>query len=89
MSCRVLRRTVEDAILAFLLTRTRERGASEVEGWSRPTRKNEQASGFYRERAFEPIEPDGGTGRFIRPMGAPIESPAWIAVMRHIAAETA
>jgi FkbH-like protein len=88
LSCRVLRRTVEDAVLAFLLTRARERGASEVEGRYCPTRKNGQASGFYRERGFEPIESDGDTERFIRHVGVPIDSPAWIAVTHHVAAET-
>lgn len=87
LSCRVLRRTVEDAVLAFLVTRARERGATEVEGRYRPTRKNGQAKEFYRERGFDPVERDGDTERFIRNVTVPIEYPLWIAVTRQAAAE--
>lgn len=88
MSCRVLRRTVEDAVLAFLLTRARERGAAEVEGHYCPTRKNGLVSGFYRERGFKPVESDGATERFIRDLTEPIQSPPWVAVTREVATET-
>lgn len=87
MSCRVLRRTVEDAVLAFLMTRARELGACEIEGRFRPTRKNGQTKDFYRDRGFSPIAPDGDTERFVRSLAEPIESPKWIVVRRHEAAD--
>jgi len=53
MSCRVLKRTVEHTLLAFLGQRVRDRGASHIEGLFRRTAKNEAAAGFYRDRGFE------------------------------------
>jgi FkbH-like protein len=82
MSCRVLRRTVEDAVLAVLATRARERGATAIEGRYRPTRKNGQTSGFYAERGFATAEPDSDTQRFVRDLATPLEPPAWIEISR-------
>src|SRR5207302_6883274 len=52
MSCRVIGRTVETAFLAHLLRQAEARGASRVEGWFRPTKKNPPAANFYRQHGF-------------------------------------
>jgi FkbH-like protein len=53
MSCRVIGRTVETALLARLAADARERGAKLLQGWFLPTKKNAPAQDFYREHGFE------------------------------------
>jgi FkbH-like protein len=52
MSCRVLKRSVEETILGYLLGRARAMGAARVRGLYRPTRKNGQVAGFYAAHGF-------------------------------------
>jgi FkbH-like protein len=54
MSCRVIGRTLETALLAHLAADARERGAKVLQGWLLPTKKNAPAREFYREHGFEP-----------------------------------
>ena len=56
MSCRVIGRTLETALLAHLAADARERGAKVLQGWFRPTKKNAPALEFYREHGFEVAE---------------------------------
>jgi FkbH-like protein len=73
MSCRVLKRTVEQTLLAFLGQRARDRGASHIEGLFRRTAKNEAAAAFYRERGFEvAARQDDGIEVYRRPCDPPI-----------------
>jgi FkbH-like protein len=53
LSCRVLGRRLEDAVLAFLAERARERGARFLVGRYVETPRNEQVRSFYPERGFE------------------------------------
>jgi FkbH-like protein len=53
MSCRVIGRTLETALLAHLAADARERGAAVLQGWFVPTRKNAPAADFYRDHGFE------------------------------------
>jgi FkbH-like protein len=54
LSCRVLGRRLEDAVLAFLAERARDRGARVLVGRYVETPRNEQVRSFYPERGFEP-----------------------------------
>ncbi|MGD0777779.1 MAG: HAD-IIIC family phosphatase [Candidatus Solibacter sp.] len=56
MSCRVIGRTLETALLAHLAADARERGAKVLQGWLLPTKKNAPAREFYREHGFEPAD---------------------------------
>src|ERR1022692_590212 len=56
LSCRVIGRTLETALLAHLAADARERGAKVLQGWFRPTKKNAPALEFYREHGFEVAE---------------------------------
>ena len=56
LSCRVLGRRVEDAFLAFLAERARERGARALLGRYVGSARNEQVRTFYPDRGFEPAE---------------------------------
>jgi FkbH-like protein len=53
MSCRILGRRAEDALLAFLAVRAAARGARLLVGRFELTAKNGQAADFYSTRAFE------------------------------------
>ena len=54
LSCRLLGRRVEDALLAWSAERARAREARLLVGRYIPTKKNAQAASFYPERGFEP-----------------------------------
>jgi FkbH-like protein len=54
LSCRVLGRRVEDALLAWSAERARARAARLLVGRYIPTKKNAQAASFYPDRGFEP-----------------------------------
>ena len=57
MSCRVLKRTVEDSVLAFLVERARRGGRSEVTALALETRRNGPAREFVEARGFERSAP--------------------------------
>jgi len=63
LSCRVIGRTVETAVMAFLAEKNRSRGVARLEGWFLPTRKNAPAEGFYRNHGFRLVQQkqDGST----------------------------
>jgi FkbH-like protein len=56
MSCRVIGRTLETALLAHLAADARERGAKVLQGWFLPTKKNAPAAEFYASHGFEGTE---------------------------------
>ena len=56
MSCRVIGRTLETALLAHLAADARERGARVLQGWFLPTKKNAPAAEFYAGHGFEVAE---------------------------------
>jgi FkbH-like protein len=55
LSCRVLGRKVEDAVLAYLARRASTLGARYLVGYYDPTDRNRQADSFYPDRGFEAI----------------------------------
>jgi FkbH-like protein len=54
LSCRLLGRRVEDAFLAVLARRARERGARALLGTYEPTDRNVQVAAFFPDRGFTP-----------------------------------
>jgi FkbH-like protein len=60
LSCRVLGRKVEDALLSHLSQRAAARGVARLYGLYAPTAKNSQVADFYPSRGFQPA----GEGRF-------------------------
>ncbi len=60
MSCRVLRRGVEDAILQCIADDAAAAGATTLRGRYVPTQKNSQVATFYPDRGFRETE----EGRF-------------------------
>jgi FkbH-like protein len=59
LSCRVVGRTVETAILSFLIDQARRRGRTHLQGWFSPTKKNDLAKEFYAQHNFHAVEQNG------------------------------
>jgi FkbH-like protein len=90
LSCRVIGRTVETALIAKLIQRARERGCRSVEGWFCPTRKNLPARDFYVSHGFTAVkESDKGTRWALDITARDVEIPTWIQVRWIPAAEEA
>jgi FkbH-like protein len=79
LSCRVIGRTVETAILAALADRARDRGCRELRGWFVPTKKNAPARAFYPDHGFRAAEDRGGSTLWVLDLlSGPPECPEWI-----------
>jgi FkbH-like protein len=90
LSCRVIGRTVETALLAHLVSQARARGCRRLEGWFLRTKKNQPASEFYQSHGFTAVEQTGEASRWILDLAAGgVQSPGWIRVTWVGAAEGA
>ncbi|MEQ9095015.1 MAG: HAD-IIIC family phosphatase [Phycisphaerales bacterium] len=79
MSCRVIGRTVETSMLATVAEHARQAGASTLQGWFLPTRKNPPAEAIYRDHGFEAAQHDEqGVLWTLDLEHASIEHPEWI-----------
>ncbi len=79
LSCRVIGRTVETALLAHLAESAAERGRQRLIGWFLPTRKNAPARDFYREQGFEQQESnDAGSLWALNLNNSRLRCPDWI-----------
>jgi FkbH-like protein len=56
LSCRVIGRTVETALLAHIAKSAAERGCKRLIGWFLPTKKNAPARDFYSQHKFALVE---------------------------------
>lgn len=81
LSCRVIGRTVETAMLAFLVEECRKRRIPVLEGWYRPTAKNAPCKELYAQHGFQIAESQGENVRWRLPVGsATVACPAWLRV---------
>jgi FkbH-like protein len=79
MSCRVIGRTVETALLSFLVERARSTGMKQLQGWFLPTKKNDPAKDFYPQHNFQLLaERDSGTLWAVDLRQAQVKCPEWI-----------
>ena len=79
LSCRVIGRTVETALLAYLCEQARARGCHTVEGWFLPTKKNAPARHFYASHKFTVLETtEKGTRYGLDLTQAKVETSPWI-----------
>jgi len=81
LSCRVIGRTVETALLAQIVAEARAAGARAVRGWFLPTKKNPPAREFYPSHRFQAVteRDDGGVLWELDLAAATVECPPWIA----------
>jgi FkbH-like protein len=88
LSCRVIGRTVEIALLASLAEEARARGARRLEGWFFPTKKNAPAQDFYRNHGFQLLsETPAGQLWGLDLADAELRTPEWVRLF--VAAEKA
>ncbi len=79
LSCRVIGRTVETALLAHLAKSAAERGCQRLVGWFLPTKKNAPARDFYRQHGFvEQRKDDAGTLWMLGLKNSTLSVPGWI-----------
>jgi len=79
LSCRVIGRTVETAILAIVAQEAAKAGAKTLGGWFVPSKKNAPAKDFYRQHALTSTrEKDGATWWQLPLPAAALVCPAWI-----------
>jgi len=79
LSCRVIGRTVETAFLSFLADHARSNGATYLQGWFLPTKKNAPARDFYSAHGFRAGEQNGdGTLWTLDLTSNSLPAPEWI-----------
>jgi len=81
LSCRVIGRTVETALLAHIAHSARCRGCKRLAGWFLPTKKNLPARDFFRQHGFEQSKQNGnGTLWSLDLTRQEIAAPEWVRV---------
>jgi FkbH-like protein len=84
LSCRVIGRTVETALLAHLAKSAAERGCKRLAGWFLPTKKNAPARDFYELHGFQRQESNGTGSLWVLDLNnSPLRSPDWITLKVH------
>jgi FkbH-like protein len=84
LSCRVIGRTVETALLAHLAKSAAERGCKRLAGWFLPTKKNAPARDFYEQHGFRRQESNGTGSLWVLDLdNSPLRSPDWIKLKVH------
>ncbi len=79
LSCRVIGRTVETALLAHLAESAAHRGCKQLVGWFLPTKKNAPARDFYSQHGFEQKEKsDTGSLWTLDLPTSTLRAPEWI-----------
>ena len=79
LSCRVIGRTVETAMLATIAQHARDGGATRLVGSFHPTKKNAPASDFYKSHGFACIsESDDETTWTLDLVQSRLDPPPWI-----------
>lgn len=79
MSCRILGRTVEQALVKWIAARARKSGAEQLVGEFSPTAKNKPFSGFYESCGFARGTAEGKIERMVMPLAtADTDIPDWI-----------
>ncbi len=78
LSCRVIGRTVETALLSVVAKAARERGHKHLAGYFVPTRKNAPAQNFYSRHGFQPDSENSEGSRWVFDLKQQIPCPDWI-----------
>lgn len=82
LSCRVIGRTIETALLSQLANAAAARGRKRLVGWFLPTRKNTPAREFYRQHGFEVANQNGDRALWsLDLVKHRIASPDWVRVV--------
>ena len=83
LSCRVIGRTVESALLVHLAEQAVARGRKRLTGWFVPTKKNAPACDFYKQHGFEIAKQNGEGALWSLDLTKQrIASPEWVKVVK-------
>lgn len=86
LSCRVIARTVETAMLSFLVEDSRAHGLQTLRGCFLPTAKNAPAADLFAKHGFEPtLTTPAGTFWSLDLRRAGVACPEWIQLTAHTA----
>lgn len=89
LSCRVIGRTVETALLSHLAKSAAERGRKRLVGWFLPTKKNAPARDFYRQHGFERQESNGAGSLWALELSrSTLRCPDWITLKVSVGSST-
>jgi len=89
LSCRVIGRTVETALLVHLAESAAQRGCKHLVGWFLPTKKNAPARDFYQQHGFERREANGiGSLWSLDLKRSALRCPDWIKLNVHHSSST-
>ena len=78
LSCRIIGRSVETALLSYVARQAASEGMRRLRGWYLPTRKNAPAKNFYHEHGFEMITQSEGESSFEYDLRKELRWPEWI-----------
>jgi FkbH-like protein len=79
LSCRVIGRTVETALLAYIADSARRRGCKRLVGWFFPTKKNAAARDFYQQHGLVKQEQNESDSLWVLDLtNSSLRSPDWI-----------
>jgi len=79
LSCRVIGRTVETAMLGFLASVCKKQGASRLQGWFLPTKKNAPVKDLYSTHGFTAVRSEGDATLWSVTLSkSDIRCPEWI-----------
>ncbi len=78
LSCRIIGRSVETALLSHLARQVASEGMRWLRGWYLPTRKNAPSKDFYQQHGFKIISQSEGQTLFEYDLGKELAWPQWI-----------
>jgi FkbH-like protein len=78
LSCRVIGRSVETALLSYVAREAASGGMRSIRGWYLPTRKNAPSKDFYPKHGFKMINENDGKLLFEYDLSREIGWPDWI-----------
>jgi FkbH-like protein len=78
LSCRIIGRSVETALLSYVARGAVARGMRKLRGWYLPTRKNAPSRDFYPKHGFKMINESDGKMQFVYDLSEELGWPDWV-----------
>ena len=78
LSCRIIGRSVETALLSYMARQAASEGMRWLRGWYLPTRKNAPSKDFYPKHGFKMISQSEGQTLFEYDLSKELGWPQWI-----------
>ena len=81
LSCRIIGRKVEEALLGYILKEAKKEKAKELTGYFIQTKKNIPAKDFYKNNGFRLIENNNGTEKWAYDISKEFNAPGFIKII--------